>query len=424
MKILMSAFACAPNSGSEPGVGWSWALEAAKLGYPVTVLTQICDRDAIEERVQAGQTPENLKFEFFMPTWLERLRQAGMRTGFEGPTWLVVNVLWQICAYLHLRRRDLSSEFDVIHHITYGGIRHPTLLGLLNVPLVLGPLGGGERAPMALRQSLRWRDWVAELVRDIHTWTLRFDPITRQACRKAIAIFAKTAESVRALPVPKGKPVHVHSEIGTHQPAKAPQARAVKREGPLRLIYLGRFLYWKGLAFGIRAIAEARQRGLDVRLTMVGAGPEEANWRRLSADLGVEDCIEWKGYIPHEQLGEVYRAHDALLFPSLHDSSGNVVLESFVHGLPVVCLKLGGPATLVNEMCGRVVDVEHKSEAEVVAGLADAIEELASGPEVIDRLSRSAVERARRYSWADVVRGLYTDVELRLGRQAIFRPAE
>ena len=45
---------------------------------------------------------------------------------------------------------------------------------------------------------------------------------------------------------------------------------------------------------------------------------------------------------------ELYRRHHALLYPSLHDSSGNVVLEALFHGLPVVCLDLGGPAEIVD----------------------------------------------------------------------------
>ena len=150
MKILMSAFACGPNCGSEPGVGWSWSMEAAKLGHSVTVLTQTYQRDLIEERIAKGEVPDNLGFEFFMPSWLERLRGAGVGTRLEGPTWLTVHLLWQVLAYLHLRRRDLAGSFDVIHHITYGGIRHPTLLGLLDVRL-LRPAAAIEPAVQADR---------------------------------------------------------------------------------------------------------------------------------------------------------------------------------------------------------------------------------------------------------------------------------
>lgn len=420
MRILMSAFACGPNSGSEPGVGWSWAIEAGRQGHAVTVLTQTYQRDLIEQRLAQKQVPDGVEFEFFMPSWLEGLRRLGLRVGLEGRAWLMVHLLWQIAAYFHLRRRNLSDRYDIVHHITYGGIRHPTLLWRLGVPLVLGPLGGGERTPMPLRKSLSWQAWLGELARDVHTWLLRFDPITRTACRNAIAIYAKTGESARALPVPNGQVVQVHPDIGTAKPPAEPHMER-NANAPLRLIYVGRLVACKGMTLGLRAVAEARRRGVDVRLTMVGAGPEEANWKRLASNLGLEDAVTWKGYVAHEELGGVYRSHDVLLFPSLHDSSGNVVLEAFVEALPVICLKLGGPAVLVTETSGRLVDVENKSERDVVSGLADAMCEMAASPTLMRKLSLGATQRARRFDWSNVVRGLYADVEHRLAERNVAR---
>ena len=40
-KILLSAYACEPNRGSEPGVGWNWALQLNKLGYDIKVVTRL-----------------------------------------------------------------------------------------------------------------------------------------------------------------------------------------------------------------------------------------------------------------------------------------------------------------------------------------------------------------------------------------------
>ena len=40
LKVLLSAYACEPNKGSEPGVGWNWLIEIAKLNHKVTVITR------------------------------------------------------------------------------------------------------------------------------------------------------------------------------------------------------------------------------------------------------------------------------------------------------------------------------------------------------------------------------------------------
>ena len=64
MKILMSAYACEPNKGSEPGIGWQWAMETARLGHEVWVLTRANNRSAIEEKMAKLSHIKKSKFYF------------------------------------------------------------------------------------------------------------------------------------------------------------------------------------------------------------------------------------------------------------------------------------------------------------------------------------------------------------------------
>ncbi|MGL4395315.1 MAG: glycosyltransferase family 4 protein [Hyphomicrobium sp.] len=413
MKILLSAFSCGPGCGSEPGIGWNWALEAARQGHDVTVITQTEFQDRIEQEIASGNLPKSLRFDFFMPPLLAQMRDSGCRAGFETLTWQSVHLLWQIALLGYVRRTYANEAFDIVHHITLGGIRHPTRLGRLGIPLVLGPLGGGERAPLALRKSLPWGSWLKELARDAHTSLLALDPMTRRACADAVVIYAKTRQTADVLPRASRRKVNVRFELGT-----APVARCQRTPraagGPIRLMYAGQFVFWKGMHLGLRAVAEARARGHDVHLTMVGSGPDEPHFRRLADAHGIEDIVTWRGQVPYSEIGQMYAEHDALLFPSLHDSSGNVVLEALTRGLPVICLDLGGPAEMVTESCGRVVASVHSGEAMCVAGLADAIGELAQSPALCARLSEGALSRSRQFLWPLVVGGIYSDVEHRL----------
>jgi hypothetical protein len=131
MKVLLSAFSCAPNQGSEPGLGWSWAVEVARLGHDVLVLTSSERQDAIEAELAGGRLPPTLRFEYFMPAWLARLQRKGLALGYESLTWHTVHLLWQFLLYGHVRREVAEQRFDLVHHITFSGIRHPTLLGVL-----------------------------------------------------------------------------------------------------------------------------------------------------------------------------------------------------------------------------------------------------------------------------------------------------
>ncbi len=410
MKILLSAFACGPGQGSEPGIGWNWALEAARQGHDVTVITQTELQEDIEAAIAAGQVPSNVTFDFYIPRWLEILRDRGTATPLGSLTWHIVHLLWQFTLLGHVRRRHLAHNYDVAHHITLGGIRHPTLLQRLPLPLVVGPLGGGERAPYSLRKSFPWSGWIKDLIRDLHTSLLRIDPITRSACRDALVVYAKTQHSKEALPSPDDKQVRVKFEIGSYaRPLEV--APDTNMSGPLRVFYAGQFLYWKGMHLGLRSVAEACRKGSDIRLTMAGSGPQEAEWQAIAKDLGIDDRINWVGRLPHDEMAPTYQAHDLFLFPSLHDSSGNVVLEAITNALPVICLDLGGPAEIISESCGRVVPADGLSEAECVTGLADALQAFDRDRGAITPLRQGALTRAGDFQWSKVVGNLYQDVE-------------
>jgi len=412
----MSVFSCGPNRGSEEGVGWNWALETARLGHEVIALTQTELCAEIEAEVASGRLPPTLRFEFFMPAWLDRLQSRGVALGFEQLTWHLVHLLWQILAYRHVRRHLAEWQPDLVHHVTFGGIRHPTLMGRLPIPMALGPLGGGERAPLALRSGFSWRGWLLDAVRDLHTWLIRFDPITRSACADAVAIYVKTAQSGRALPARHRDKIEVRLEIGTRAVPnlERPEHRAGE---PLKLLFAGRFLYWKGMHLGLEGFSRLLDRGIEARLTMLGRGPEEGAWRQLAAELEVDHAVDWQPWVEHSELGELYRRHHALLYPSLHDSSGNVVLESLSHGLPVVCLDLGGPAEMVDASCGRVIASAGRNATACAQAIADALEELALTEGLLQRLSVGARARADSRRWPAVVAGLYADLSRRLRRR-------
>lgn len=71
MKILLSAYACDPNKGSEPGVGWNWAVELSSKGNEVWVITRENNRVSIEKELEAHPR-KNLNFCYFdLPIWLK-----------------------------------------------------------------------------------------------------------------------------------------------------------------------------------------------------------------------------------------------------------------------------------------------------------------------------------------------------------------
>ncbi len=408
MRILLSAYACEPGKGSEPSVGWHWATVLARQGHEVHVITRANNAEAIEAEYARDAALPPVHFHYYdLPAALRRWKRGGrgIRTYY---------VLWQVGILSLARRLHDRHRFDLVHHITFGVFRQPSFLGLLEAPFVFGPVGGGETAPRALRKGYPFRGWVLDAIRDGLNRVSLLDPVLRYAYRKADLIFAKTHQTKAALPRSVRHKTHQHLEIGIDVADEKPARRPRHGASALRVLYVGRFLYWKGMHLGLQAFARLREHHPTATLTMIGKGPDESHWRALAHRLGLDDAIEWIGWVDHRSLHGLYRAHDVFLFPSLHDSSGNVVLEAFANGLPVVCLDLGGPAALVDATCGCKIAVAGKTEAQVVSDLADALGRLCDKA-VRQSLSDGAWAKAQISGWDHVVRSLYETVEAILG---------
>ncbi|WP_333840232.1 glycosyltransferase family 4 protein [Pelomicrobium sp.] len=392
LRILLSAYACEPGKGSEPGIGWRWALNLARRGHDVWVLTRANNREAIEAARPQEQAP-SLRFVYYdLPSWARRWKRGGRGVR-------LYYVLWQWGAYRLARRLHREARFHIAHHITFGVFRHPSFMAFLDIPFVFGPVGGGEQAPRPLRRTFPLRGYLLDLARNAANWAVRFDPLMAATYRRAAITLCKTRETLRRIPARYQDKCLVHVEVGIDIPQPGWAERRRRAHEGLRVLYVGRMLYWKGVHLGLRAFARFRESHPDTRFTLIGSGCDEAWLRHQAEELGLAQAVHWVPWLEHSAVMRAYHRHDVFLFPSLHDSSGNAVLEALAHGLPVVCLNLGGPAVLVDASCG--FRIEPGPAEDVVAGLAAALAALADNPVLSEAMSRAAVERARRqFSWS------------------------
>ncbi|HET6889528.1 MAG TPA: glycosyltransferase [Pyrinomonadaceae bacterium] len=412
-KLLLSAYACEPKKGSEPGVGWHWALEAARLGYEVWVITRSNNRPSIE--AESTAIPSNLRFIYYDPPpwmswWKKYGRRAKARPGGRWP--YLYYLLWQWGAYRVAKRAHARERFDGVQHVTFVSVRQPSFMGNLGIPFVFGPAAGGERAPWRLRWGYGFRGWVIDAFRDLMNLLVKFDPLMRRTFRKAERIYVTSAQTLALLPSGARAKGRIHLAIGCdpddgRQVAVKRAERSLSRE-LFRVLYIGRFVYWKGGHLGLLAFAHLLKSKIDARLSLVGKGPDEARWRRLADKLSISEHIDWVPWVSREKLLDLYTQHTVFFFPSLHDSGGMVVLEAMTYGLPVVCLDLGGPGAIVNDSCGRVIKTADRNQTEVIRSLGEALAELAADTCLCSQLSQGALKRVQHYHWGSVVRKVWT----------------
>jgi glycosyltransferase involved in cell wall biosynthesis len=141
-----------------------------------------------------------------------------------------------------------------------------------------------------------------------------------------------------------------------------------------RAIFIGRLVAYKGLDILLRAL----ERVPEVRLDVVGSGPEGPRLRTLAQALAIADRVRWYGEYPDEDLPRRMADADFLVLPSVtvEEMFGLVVLEAMAAGRPVITTALPSAVREVNvpDVTGLEVPLRD------VAALAEALEALSYDP--------------------------------------------
>jgi glycosyltransferase involved in cell wall biosynthesis len=121
-------------------------------------------------------------------------------------------------------------------------------------------------------------------------------------------------------------------------------------QGPgTELLFVGRPSVWKGFPFLIEAFARLRAERPDLRLTVVGDGPERREQEARVRAQGLGDAVVFTGYQSQKQVADWLGKADALVLPSLIEGVPVVLMEAGAAGLPVVATNVGGVSELVRD---------------------------------------------------------------------------
>jgi glycosyltransferase involved in cell wall biosynthesis len=400
MKLLVSAYACEPNKGSEPGVGWNWTQALLRRGYEVHVITRSNNRPAIENALLGKKLPLAVSY-YDLPRWARGWKY------WPGGIYLYY-LLWQIGAYRLAKRLHSKERFDRVQHVTFASFRQPSFMGGLGIPFIFGPVGGGEAMPAAFHKGISFIGRVAEASRDLGNALIAYDPFMRYTFSRAQTIACTTHETLARIPRRFRAKCMVQLAIGIND-AEIETTCAPPPSAP-QFLFIGRLLYWKGLHLLLRAMALVRQSVPNAKLKIIGDGDGRAWLESVARNAGVADLVEWISATPHDEIWREYRESLAFVFPSLHDSGGMVVLEALAAGLPVICLDLAGPGAIVTSSCGIVIPSRTGNEATTIKELADAMVLITTNKENRARLSAGAIAHARQMTWDVAANAVYSQI--------------
>ncbi|MBE9004350.1 glycosyltransferase family 4 protein [Fortiea sp. LEGE XX443] len=399
MKILISAYACEPAQGSEPGVGWNVVQELSKY-HQIWVLTSNCHRLAIEAELVRNPQP-NLNFIYLDPFGLIiDWSQQGKQT----QKWVYIHYyLWQIKAYFISRSLHNEICFNISHHVTYVKYTSPSFLCFLPIPFIWGPVGGGELTPKNFWQSLSLHSKIYEFLRNLARLVGECDPFVRLTARRSVLAWATTEDTAKRLYHLGAKNVQVYSQLGISQEELVSfEHGSLLDQSLIRFISVGRLLHWKGFHLGLAAFAQANISNSEY--WVVGEGIERKRLEKITQELGINKQVKFWGSLSRNKTLSKIRNSHALIHPSLHDSGGLVCLEAMSASLPVICLDLGGPAVQVTEETGFKIPATTPEKA--VHDIAKAMMYLAKDPKLRLNMGEAGKKRVRDiFSWE--LKGLF-----------------
>jgi len=136
-----------------------------------------------------------------------------------------------------------------------------------------------------------------------------------------------------------------------------------------------------------------------MQLVIAGKGPEE---EKLKAEI---PDAKFLGWIEHDALPDIYSAADMLILPSRFDTFGNVIVEAFSCGCPVVSYNTKGPRDIIeNEKSGYLVNTKEK--------MADAVISHFKKGKDRDAMTEAALARAGDFTADSIIGKLLKDTGL------------
>ncbi|QMW04016.1 glycosyltransferase family 4 protein [Spirosoma foliorum] len=389
-KVLISAYACIPDRGSEEGNGWHYSSIVSQQGYQVWCLTRDVGKAEIERKLEQIPHPNLTIVYVTLPRWIDKVYSWGMLGLFFH------YLYWQWSTLQVALKLTKTHQFDLVHHVSYTSLQMGSFLYKLKLPFIYGPVGGGQVAPKTMRRYFK-QYWLKEQMR---TWMgnlmLRFNPGCYQSVRLATYVLVwneDTRRRVQAL----GREKAVVKEFGGVGRSFIPSEPIYRPyQKTLQLVWVGRLMPRKALELSLHGLSKVNPQ-LPVHLTVVGDGEMGKYVPEYISAYNLADRVTWVGNVSYEQVKDYYRKANVFLFTSLRDTGPAQLMEAMAYSLPVVTLDLHGQAELVSSSTGIRVPV---TEPEMVAtDLAKAIEWMYHNEDKRTSMGLNAFRFAQQQNW-------------------------
>lgn len=403
LSILINAYACSPNMGSEPGMAWNWCVNLAKYSE-LHIITEGEFRNEIEAALPTLPQGKNMHF-YYNPV-SEKIRKMCWNQG----DWRFYKYYkeWQWKTYLIAKDICQKTHIDILHQLNMIGFREPGYLWKIpDIPFVWGPVDAKESFPLAYLEgaSLKTKLFI-QLKNTITKWQLQHAKRVRLAVKRTSCVISASSNSQQAFKKYFQIESPLLNETGCYI-QEHPIIDKSKKEY-LDVLWVGKLDFRKQLGLALRSIAATKNP--HIKLHIVGGG-NNFIYQTLAKELGIESQCKWYGAISHEEVQTIMQKSDVFFFTSVAEGTPHVVLEAIGNNLPVVCFDTCGQGDSINETVGRKIKLSNPNLSS--QQFAMILNELENNRDMLKEMSENCKERQKELSWdrkAQQMIGLYQKI--------------
>lgn len=370
----MSSYSFGAGRGSEAGVGWNVAAGMAARGHEVCVVTTSEFRHLNLPALEKANLPLQL-VEF----------DAGLTYFNSSRSYKH----WQKSVGGELRRLAAENHFDLIHHVTFNQYRTLHDVFEVDLPYVIGPIGGAETVHPRFWKELPLRMALKEAVRYLPWDVLPLKKRMAAAAARGVVMVSTPQTAARLKTTARINNARLTPIVSLHESEIVSEAPQPAREP--YFVFDGGARPEKGLKLMLRALALLWRDGIMVPVK-VAAVDEQARPRicEYIAGLGLPpEAVEMIPFMPRAGLLELLKGARGFVSVGFRDAGCMALLEAVALGVPSLCLDLSGQHWLPAEYAIKVPVQGSKIENRIAAAMAKLVNSPARSPEW----------HARRASW-------------------------
>ncbi len=362
MKILLSAYACEPNKGSESEISWSWIKYLSKTNHKVFVIT----RKSNEAKIKKNKF-NNVTFLYYdLPKSLIYLIKGGR----NKPNSYLYFFLWQVGIFFKFFSFIKKKKFDYIHHITLGSYRIPSLLCYFDSKFIYGPLAGGETTPRNLVQKFSLKAQIFENLRLISNKLIKFSPIVNYTFSKSYKIFLTSKDCIKYMPQKLRKKCSIMPALSNNQIKYSFKKKIYNK----KIYFAGRLVEWKGIILLLKIFKKISLTNNEIKLNIYGDGPCKKRIINFIEENKFRKRIQVHGKLDQKKLVKEIKKNDLLIFPTFRDSGGFVLLEALNNNINILTTNAGGPNTIIVKNSIKKVNIRNSNTQTIINNFAKEID--------------------------------------------------